>query len=196
MSQIIHTQNPATGTNANAEAISTPQVIDYLAIVAKNATRKATGLTKERFTLNQSKLFSACCAEVKSLLGHEKLNRLPEDIADKISSAIVTYGEAQIASITPQNIISARKFLHVSTRDLQVTERVQIVGENTIALKEQLFGANLAIGQAERRLTDLQKKPNIDYDAEAKCKEKIAKLQLVKVHLEACIAKMETPAKS
>lgn len=194
MSQLVSTQVPALSKVPNEAAFSTPQEVNFLAIVEKNSRRvvKENSTTREGWTLNHSKLFSACCAEVKSSLGMEQAARLPQEVADKINDAIVSFGMSRLSAINPTNVISIRKAFHADNRNLRVTERITAVGENTLPLKEQLLGIKLAIGVKERRLKDIQAKPNPDYDLEKSTKEHIAKLELTKAHIEASIASIST----
>jgi len=160
-------------------------------VVEKNARRQTKGLAREAFTLNASKLFASCCAEVKSMLGAEKTNRLPQEVADSLNNAIEAFCQSRIHEVNPQNVLSLRKYFHADNRNLRITERVQVVGENSLPLKEQLFGVNLAINAKNKRLDDLMKKATPDYDLEKSIKEHIAKLELTKMHIEASLAALQ-----
>jgi hypothetical protein len=189
MSQIVQAIEQLK-TNANDAAISTPKEIDYVAVVEKNAVRilKANQATRFHSVLNQSKLFSACCAEVKSMLGGDKTGRLPNEIASKISDAITTYQQKMIAQVNPANVQSVIKSFRHSAKDMAVIEQIRATGHNSLPLNEQHLGIVILISQAERRLTALQAKPTPDLDAEANCKESIKRLSLTKFHIEACQA--------
>jgi hypothetical protein len=62
----------------------------------------------------------------------------------------------------------------------EVTERIQLTGENKLTLKEQLFGCTMFISQAEKRLKELEAKPTPDYDREKAIKQQIMQLNLTK----------------
>jgi hypothetical protein len=177
-------------TNANDAAISTPKEIDYTAVVEKNAVRilKANQATRFHTVLNASKLFSSVCAEVKSMLGANKVGRLPNEIAAKISDAIAAYQIKMIAQVNPSNVQSVIRSFRHSARDMAVVEQVRATGINSLALAEQHLGITILINTQERRLTALQSKPSPDLDAEANCKESIKRMELTRFHIEACQA--------
>lgn len=193
MSQVVSTQNVATSNNANQAAVSTPKDIDLVSCVARQASRqvKAGSSTRERYMLNKSKLFSAVCSEVKSLLGLEKTLRLNEEMADKINSAVDSYIIGRIAEVNPTNCRSVTKSFKHDSRNLQVVEKVSAIGENLLSLKEQLLGIHILQRTAEKRLTDLQAKKSPNYEAEENVKKYIAKLNLTETHISAQLQAME-----
>jgi hypothetical protein len=99
MSQAISLQNPATTSNANVAAISTPKEIDIPAIVKRQANKKAKSpVVREAWNLNREKLLNAVRAEWKSLMGQEsKGNRVPEEIDSKLVTEVDKFIMDQLA---------------------------------------------------------------------------------------------------
>jgi predicted transcriptional regulator len=183
--------NQALAPSATQLAISSPREVPFEACVIKYAVRSVKGVTRERVLLNSSKLFSLCAEEIRSLMGIEKGNQLPKEVAEKLSDAINEYITKQVNRITPANALSFRRSFYADFRNLRVTDRVTAVGENIISLKEQKLGVDILLTEKNRALDDLMKKPNPDYDREANMKEQIQKLELIKAHIVASLAKLE-----
>ena len=146
------------------------------------AQKQAKGMTREKVLINRQKLTSQVCADYRihfaNLYG--KTERLPSEIFEKIQSHIDAFIERNLKLVNPLNAQSVRRAFAVKINDLMVVERVTAIGENTLSLKEQKFGIEIAIGQANKRLDDLQAKKTPDYDREKEVKAQIMKLTLVK----------------
>lgn len=181
--------NAVLTNNATKLAISTPPELDFDAIVSKNALRSVKGVTRERLLINHSKLFATCAAETRSLLGQEKGNNLPAEIADKLSNAVDAFINQHIQRINPSNAISFRRSFAHKSRDMQIVDKLTAIGENVLNLKEQHLGCNILLTEKNRSLDELMKKPNPDYDREMSVKEEIAKLERTKTFIESCLAK-------
>lgn len=174
----------AIGQNATEQAISnsaeqwTTEM--FSASATRAAERQAKGITRERQMLNRQKLIATVCADYRSHFAaiYGKTERLPSAIYEQIELSVDTLIDNQRKQVHNQNIIGMRRAFYHNSRDMAVTERVQLTGENQLSLKEQLFGCHLFIGQAEKRLTELQAKPNPDYDREKAVKQQIMKLRL------------------
>lgn len=158
MSQVVPTQTPSLENNASKAAVSTPKDIDIVAIVAKNAARQSkNGTVLQSTTCNRSKLFSATCAEVKSLLGMEATARLSTELANKVDEAVDIFLVSIIRQITPQNIISHTVTYKHKPSDMAVVEQVTLKGYNVIELEKQFYGIGELIKQAEKRLETIRK---------------------------------------
>lgn len=182
----------AIAPQATDLAISTPNRIDIDSLVEKNAKRTVKGVTRERLLINGSKLFSAVCAEYKSMIALDKSNRLSDEIAAKIQASIDKFIEKQVNRVNPRNAVSFRTYFAHDFRNLRIVERVNALGENSLILKEQLLGVHCLLTAKNNALKDLEKKPTPDYDREASVKEEIRKLELTEQHIKATLAAVTT----
>lgn len=155
---------------------------DISASVRRQAERTAKGTTRERQLLNRNKLVSASCADYRMHFPaiYGKTERLPSEIYSKIETAVDEFLAEQFKRVNATNALTLRRAFYHNSRQMEVTERIQLTGENKLTLKEQLFGVNLFIGSAEKRLADLEKKPTPDYDREKAVKQQIMQLSLTK----------------
>jgi len=166
---------------------------DFAGAVERTAKRKSAGATRERHMLNFQKLVSSVCAEYRMHHAGEygRTERLPTEIHGKIQTLCQEYIQKQLAQVHVGNVLSVqRRFFH-KWKDSEIVERVTATGENVIALKEQLLGVKIFIGQTEKRLKDCEAKPTPDYDREASIKESLAKLNRTKLYVESEIAHQE-----
>lgn len=159
---------------------------DLVACVAKVALRAAKGTTRERQMINRNKLVSATCSDYRSHFAsvYGKSEKLPADIFAKINDAVDTFIKGTLAQVNPANAIMYRRGFHHNGNQYEVTERVQVVGENKLTLKEQHLGINLFIGAAEKRLKALEAKKTPDYDMEKQVKEQLMKLNVTKSYIQ------------
>jgi hypothetical protein len=163
---------------------------DYVSSAIRAAERKAKGLTKERFELKRQTLISACCADYRSHFAsvYGRTERLPSDVFEKIESAVDALIASKLAMIHTGNAVSVRRTFAHKPNDMKFVSRVTAVGEDEISLEEQHFACTLAIGQAVKRLTDLQAKKTPDYDREKEVKAQIMRLNLTREFIEGEIA--------
>ena len=146
------------------------------------AQKQAKGMTREKVLINRQKLTSQVCADYRAHFAnlYGKTERLPSEIFEKIEKCVDAFIERNLKLVNPFNAQSVRRAFAVKFNDLMIVERVTAIGENTLSLKEQKFGIEIAIGQANKRLDDLQAKKTPDYDREKEVKAQIMKLTLVK----------------
>lgn len=161
---------------------NTEDNFDIVACITRCAERTAKGATRERKFLQYNKLVSAACADYR---GHfpmiyGKSERLPSNIFEKIENAVNEFISKTLNAVNVTNVIGQRRGFYHNQREMEVTERVTNVGENKLTLQEQLLGVNIFIGQAEKRLKDLQQKPTPDYEREKEVKQQIMRLQVTK----------------
>src|SRR5215813_5286581 len=146
---------------------------DFQLCVKRNADRAAKGTTRERQLLNRNKLVSACCNDYKSHFTaiYGKTDLLPHDIYNRINDEVDKFLQAQFNRVNLSNALSLRRGFYHNFRGLEVTERITILGENKLELKEQLFGCNMFIEAANKRLNDLMQKPTPNFDLEKQTRE-------------------------
>lgn len=185
----IHIMSPnILAQSVTQLSVSSPDVIDFAAIVQKNSARSVKGVTRERLLLNFNKLCNACRDEVRSLLGIQK-GRLPDEINVKVEEAVQVFIQQQVNRVHPGNALSFRTYFAHDFRNLRVVERVNALGENTLALKEQSFGVTLLLNKAEERLTKFKADLNrYTREGEEALQKTITELSLTKKHIEASIA--------
>lgn len=154
------------------------------------AERQAKGVTRERQMLNRNKLISALCADYRAHFAaiYGKTDRLPSAVFEKVETAVDNYIAEQLNRVSKHNAISFRRAFHHDFNQQKVTERVVATGENELSLQEQHLGVNLFIGQAERKLKDLEAKKTPDYEREKQVKEQLMKLNVTKAFIEGEIA--------
>jgi len=163
---------------------------DFNLSVTNAASRQAKGVTRERHMINRNKLVTAVCASYRAQFAaiYGKTDRLPSAIFEKIELAVDTFINATLKQVNSHNAISYRRAFYHAWKEMEITERVTCTGENKLTLQEQHLGVNLFIGQAERKLRDLEKKPTPDYEREKEVKAQIMKLQVTKQFIEGEIA--------
>jgi hypothetical protein len=166
--------------------------------VRRQAERTAKGTTRERQLLNRNKLVSATCADYRMHFPaiYGKTERLPSELFDKISLAVDIFLSEQFGRVNASNALALRRSFYHNTKEMEITERIQLTGENKLTLKEQLFGCTVFITAAEKRLKELEAKPTPDYDREKAVKQQIMQLNLTKQFITGEIehqAKVTTP---
>jgi len=158
---------------------------DFNASVKRQATKTAKGTTRERLTLNRNKLISHVCGEFRmnfaSIYG--KSEKLPRDIFDKVEIAVDNYLTEQLKQVNSLNVISSRRAFYHVARQVEIVERVTIIGENKLVLQEQLLGVDLMINAAEKRLRDLYAKNTPNFDREKSVQAQIMQLNLTKQYI-------------
>lgn len=141
---------------------------------------KAQSMTRERQMLNRGKLVSAVCADYRchfaSIYG--KTERLPTAVFNKVETYVDEAINATLRAVHPMNAVSMRRAFKHKSNDMMFVESVTVSGENLITLKEQHLACNIAIGEANKRLTVLQAKNTPDFDREKAVKQQLMKLQL------------------
>lgn len=142
--------------------------------------RQAKGLTQSKHMCNRQKLIAAMCAEYRSHFPaiYGKSERLPSDVFEKIEHAADTEILSLLALIHPGNAQSVRRAFAHKARDRKFVLRTVATGEDDISLKEQHLACQLALTQANKRLSDLMVKPTPDYDREKQVKTQIIELEL------------------
>lgn len=183
MTQAI-SQSATTLTQSNG--VSEWIELEFNDSVKRCAHRQAKGMTREGQLLNRSKLISMVCSDYRchfaSIYG--KTERLPQEVFSLVETAVDAFINSKLAEVNASNVISYRRSFFHKANQCEVVERVATVAENKLTLKEQHLGINLAIGIAEKRLTDQQAKKQVDYDKEAKLKVTIARLELTRAMIE------------
>jgi hypothetical protein len=150
------------------------------------AARTSKGVTRERQLLNRNKLVSAVCADYRSHFAsmYGKTDRLPSAVFEQIEKAVDKFLTEKLGEVNVLNCISYRRAFYHNAKQMEITERITNTGENKLTLKEQHLGVTLYIGQAERRLKELEAKPNPDYELEKAMKQRIMQLNLTKDYIE------------
>ncbi len=173
--------------NAVSSALPNWTKEQFEASVKRNGTQTAKGVTRERKMLNRAKLIANVCAEYRSHFPaiYGKTERLPSEVFAMVEDAVDMFISDALTSVHTGNVLSVRRAFYHKKNDMEVTERVTITGENTLALKEQHLGVTIFITQAEKRLKDLESKPTPDLDREKQVKESLMRLNVTKTFIEA-----------
>lgn len=158
---------------------------------AERATsRKAKGVTRERFMLKRPAIISAVAADYRnhfpSIYG--RTERLPSSVMDKCEQATDKVLTKVMTAVNVTNIIGQRRAFHHASNDMMITERITNTGENTLTLQEQHCGIVIFLTQAEKRLSDFQKDGKPDREREQSMKAIVMKCQLTKQFIEAEMA--------
>jgi hypothetical protein len=163
---------------------------DFRESVTRAAFRSAKGITRERQMLNRQKLISAVCVDYRLHFSaiHGRADRLPTEIHTKICNEVDSFLTAQMNHVNTANIISHRRSFFFAEKDMQITERETLVGENQLDLQQQLTGIILFIGAAQKKLKDLEAKPTPNYDLEKEVKARIMKLEATKSFINSAIS--------
>lgn len=150
------------------------------------AERQSKGVTRERNMLKRQQLVSMVCADYRSHFAamFGRTDRLPSDVFTKVETAVDKVISERLAEVNSQNVITYRRAFHHNSKDMLITERISLVGENQLTLQEQHLGVVIFITQAEKRLTDLQAKKTPDYDREKEVKATLMKLNVTKAFIE------------
>ncbi len=176
-------------SNAIAQSATTLAVsptgesqFDIADSVRRCAERTAKGTTRERQFLQRNKLMSTVCADYRSHFPaiYGKTERLPSEVYERIESEVDKFITSQLGRVNNLNVISLRRGFFHNAKEMEITERIINTGENKLTLKEQLLGANIFITSAEKRLSDLERKPTPDYEREKEVKAQIMRLNLTK----------------
>ena len=162
---------------------------EFYTSAKRNSERQAKGATRERNLLRRNGnggLISMVCADYRSHFAalYGKTDRLPSEVFEKIEKTVDKYIAEKLAEVNAGNVLTYRRAFHHNTRDMEVTERVNLVGENKLTLKEQHLGITIMLTAANKRLTDLQAKPTPDYDREKEVKAQIMRLELTRSFIE------------
>lgn len=185
----------AIAQNATQLAVSSPEkvTVDTIdGIIQKHSMRSIKGVTRERLMLNNSKLFASVCDEVRSVLGQAK-GRLPDELADVVQERVNLFITKQVNRVNPGNSLSFRTYFAHDSKNLRVVEKVNALGQNTLALKEQAFGCTLLITATEKKLKELIADLNrYSREREDAIKAEIAALKITQQHINATIAANES----
>lgn len=163
---------------------------DFAKTANDAAAKQAKGVTRERKMLNRQKLIQQVCADFRMHFAeiYGKTERLPSDVFAKVTEAVDATITAALREVNHANVIGYRRAFHHDHKNMLITERVTLVGENQITLQEQKMGITLFIGQAEKRLKELQAKKTPDYEREKEVKATLMKLEVTKQFVEREIA--------
>lgn len=177
-----------SATQLSVSNVSSPEwtELNFNASVLKVAERKAKGITVERWMLKRNDLVSGVCADYRAHFAamFGKTDRLPSDVFSKVETAVDKFLSEKLAAVNGLNVLSQRKYFFHSEKQMEVTQRVTNTGENKLALQEQHLGITIFITQAERRLKDLEAKPNPDLELEKEVKQRIMRLNVTKAFIE------------
>lgn len=185
----------AIGQNATLNAVSNAGQPDWTSEQfhksAKTAAdRKAKGSTREANLLKRQSLISMVCADYRNHFAaiYGRTDRLPSAIFQMVETAVDKVIADKLAEVNHKNVIGYRRAFHHNAKDMSISERVVVTGENQLTLQEQHLGVTIFITAAEKRLTDLQAKKTPDYDREKEVKAQIMRLNLTKSFIEGEIA--------
>lgn len=154
--------------------------------VKVHASRNAKGVTRESQLLNRQKLIAMLCADYRAhfVAIYGKTDRLPTAIFERVEKAVDNFISEKMKEVNVTNSISYRRSFFHNHKEMEVTERVQVTGENKLTLQEQHLGVTIFITQAEKRLKDLEAKKTPDYEREKEVKANIMRLNLTKQFIE------------
>ena len=188
----------AIGQSATAIAI-TPcgeEDYDFVAAVARAMSRKVkdNGVTRERQMLVRQQLIDTVKSEFRQHFAgvYGKSENLPSAVYGKIVEAVDSKVQEQLNRVNVTNVVSLRRGFHWSEKTMSVTDRITVVGENILDLKEQHLGINCFISAAERRLKDLEAKKTPDLELEKQVKDRIRRLMVTRSFIEAEIKHQES----
>jgi hypothetical protein len=161
----------------------------FYASAKRCSERQAKGATRERNLLRRNGnggLISMVCADYRSHFTalYGKTDRLPSEVFQKIEAQVDKYLASKLGEVNSLNAISYRRSFYHNFKDFEVTERVNVTGENMLSLKEQHLGIVIFITQAEKRLKDLEAKLTPDLDREKEVKAQIMRLNTTRNFIE------------
>jgi hypothetical protein len=178
---------------------------DIKLLVAKIAQGKlkAGGMIRERCNLNATKLVNSTVAAYRNEFTaiYRPGQQLPSKVYERIQDEVGVWITTKLATtITKENSVSTRRsfvFRKPRLEDIKDgpdtetprwMEKVVQEGENRVSLREQRFACNLEIGRINKRLKDLEAKPNPDHDLERKYKERLTTQELTLTYLDSQLA--------
>lgn len=187
MSHNVLSQSATQLTVSNAT--SEWSEVEFALSAKRCADRTAKGTTRERQLLKRNGnggLISMVCADYRGHFAaiYGKTERLPSAVFSLIEKAVDKFLSDKMSEVNVNNAISYRRGFYHDGRNMAVTERIQVTGENQLSLKEQHLGVNLFIGAAEKRLKDLEAKPTPDLDREKEVKAQIMRLTITRSFIE------------
>ncbi len=175
-------------TNKVTASVSGEDNWDFVAsaLRASNRESKENTLTRERALLKRQSLIDLCKQDYRLHFAaiYGKTDKLPAVVFEKIEKAIDEIINRRLREVTPANVVSYRRSFAFKANDMEFVDRVTLIGENTLALKEQLLACHIAIRANDKRLADLQKKPTPDYDREKAVKAMGLKLLVAQDFIE------------
>lgn len=179
--------------SATAIATSTVSVDDFpfATVVAKYATRgdKIKGNTKDVRSLKRNKLISGVCAIFRdhypSLFAKrddkgniiDATQRVPAEYYDKIVEAVDLFIANSLAEFCKDTLEFTRRHVHKSKRHIFVEVRTA-KDEQEIDWQQQHLACVIAIGNVNRRITDLDKANKLTDDTYLKLKEQLKALEV------------------
>ncbi len=163
---------------------------DACAKRASDKNVKADGMTRERASLGRQKLIEYCKNDYRMHFAaiYGKTDRIPSVVFEKIEASVDKVIAARLGEVNAMNAVSYRRGFAFKANDLCFVDRITVIGENTLALKEQHLACNIAIRVANQRLDDLYKKKSPDLDREKSVKAMLMKLEVAKNFIEGEIA--------
>lgn len=177
------------------ESGNSEQAYPFNTVLSQLANIAKKNLVRGGSTLNRTKLISAMCAQYRYSFSaiYGKGEVLPTDIHAKICESVDNYIHGELSNnINSSNSVSLRRTFAWNEKEMTVFEKVTAIGHNVLALKEQRLGITIFIGQCEKRLKELEAKPNPDFDLEKAVKDRLFKLNVTKQYIESEIAKQAT----
>ena len=154
-----------------------PTDIDIAGTVARNAHKAVKGEHggfKGGTNINNSRLFSAVCAEVKSKLGMESTARLDTEMAGKVQECIDNFRtNLLMAHFSKDEIVShtwGPKHL-ASKNDIVVAHR--LTAHRVIELRDKVFCCKLLINEQRTRLATLSAKFPSDHEYVVNCRKSV-----------------------
>lgn len=150
--------------NATELAVSNPLpdwTTDQFHLSVKRAAERKvgkSGITTERLMLKRNDLISAVCADYRNHFAaiYGKSDRLPSDIHAKVVEAVEEFLIKTLTAVNPTNVISQRTYYYPDFKALEITQRINCVGENKVLLQHQLTACSAFIAQVNRRIHDLE----------------------------------------
>lgn len=172
----------------------TEENFDFNALAVRTAERKAKGLTKNAWNLKRNTLISVACQDYRAHFAsiYGRTERLPSIVFEKIERALDSLIQEKLGLVNHLNAVSVRQGFAHKGNDMKFVLRTVATGEDDIPLTEQRFACNLAIGQCERRLADVEAKKTPDYDREKEIKAQIMRLNLTLSFIEGEIKHQES----
>jgi hypothetical protein len=180
MDTVIATNNQSATLNAVSNPKANWIEQDFILSAQRCAARAAKGVTKEQHMLNRAKLIKGVAADYRSHYPaiYEQGGKLPSETFAMVEKAVDKVILSHIADVTPENIVSKRKYHYFNSKLNTVTERVTLTGENIVALKEQRFGLICFIEQAKKRIANIELKPVVDNEKLQGAREQLLRYQM------------------
>lgn len=151
---------------------------------AGSRAAKKNSTTLERRMINRNKLVAAVCADYRAHFAaiYGKTDRLPSAVFEMVEKAADTYINKTLCQVNPSNALSYQRGFYHNSREMEITERVRLTGENKITLKEQLLGVHLFINALQKKIDNLP--AAVDREKVKELQQQMMKLKMTESFIE------------